>query len=86
MPKTKTGYCQPTKNKDSSNEAEVKQESEDEDRRNPFAELLAEVGIDRSSLPRLTNGELMRISETDIVTYHGWMYLKRPLPEEAKRS
>lgn len=64
----------------------VKQDNENEDRRNPFAELLAEVGIDRSSLPPLTNGELMRISETDIVTYHGWMHLNRPLPEEAREK
>jgi excisionase family DNA binding protein len=64
----------------------VLQSTEKEDRRNPFAELLAEVGIDRSSLPSLTNGELMRISETDLVTYHGWMYLNRPLPEEAREK
>lgn len=56
------------------------------ERRNPFAELLAEVGIDRSSLPSLTNGELMRISETDLATYHGWAYLNRPLPEEAREK
>jgi ABC-type phosphate/phosphonate transport system substrate-binding protein len=62
----------------------AKQESENDDQRNPFAELLAEVGIERSSLPSLTNGELMRICETDLITYHGWMYLNRPLPEEAR--
>jgi excisionase family DNA binding protein len=74
----------PPKTKTRQTKQKVKQDNENKDRRNPFAELLAEVGIDRSSLPPLTNGELMRISETDIVTYHGWMYLNRPLPEEAR--
>ena len=64
----------------------TQQGTEDENQRNPFAELLAEVGIDRSSLPPFTNGELMRISETNIVTYHGWMYLNRPFPEEAREK
>lgn len=64
----------------------AQQSNEDENQRNPFAELLAEIGIDRSSLPPLTNGELMRISETNIVTYHGWMYLNRPFPEEAREK
>lgn len=60
--------------------------TEDQNQRNPFAELLAEIGLDRSSLPLFTNGELMRISETNIVTYHGWMYLNRPFPEEAREK
>jgi excisionase family DNA binding protein len=64
----------------------TKQIIEDQSQRNPFAELLAEIGIDRSSLPSITNGELMRISETEIGTYHGWMYLNRPLPEEAREK
>lgn len=64
----------------------AQQSNEDENQRNPFAELLAEIGIDRSSLPPLTNGELMRISETNIATYHGWMYLNRPFPEEAREK
>jgi len=64
----------------------AQQGTEDENQRNPFAELLAEIGIDRNSLPSLTNGELMRISETDIATYHGWMYLNRPFPEEAREK
>jgi excisionase family DNA binding protein len=59
---------------------------EDENQRNPYAELLDEIGIDRSRLPQYTNGELMRISETDIATYHGWLYLNRPLPEEAREK
>lgn len=60
--------------------------TDDENQQNPFAELLAEIGIDRRSLPPLTNAELMRISETDIATYHGWMYLNRPFPEEAREK
>ncbi len=64
----------------------AQQGTEDGNQRNPFAELLAEIGIDRSSLRPFTNGELMRISETNIVTYHGWMYLNRPLPEEAREK
>ena len=59
---------------------------EDWNQRNSFVLLLEEIGIDRSRLPPYTNGELMRISETDIATYHGWLYLKRPLPEEAREK
>jgi excisionase family DNA binding protein len=64
----------------------AKQDDEERDRKNPFAKLLAEVGIDRNSLPPITNGELMRISGTDIVQYSGWMYHNRPLPQEAREK
>lgn len=83
-PRKKTIPTSSTKTRKAKQKA--KQVTEDEIKRNPFAELLAEVEIDRNNLPSLTNGELMRISETDIVTYHGWMYLNRPLPEEAREK
>lgn len=50
---------------------------------NLFRRALAEMGIDPASIPPMTNGELMRISETDVPTFHGWMYHNRPLPAEA---
>jgi excisionase family DNA binding protein len=49
----------------------------------PFTALLSEIGIEENLRPATTNGELMRIAEVDIPTFHGWMYLNRPLPEEA---
>ena len=33
----------------------------------------------------MTNGDLMRIAETDVVTMHGWQYLKRSLPEAERQ-
>lgn len=54
-----------------------------EERISPFSILLSELGIDRSDLPPITNGELMRVAEVDIATMHGWLYLNRSLPEEA---
>lgn len=57
--------------------------AEIEERRNPFSDLLSEIGVSRSSLPPLTNGELRRIAEVDIATFHGWMYLNRKMPEVA---
>jgi excisionase family DNA binding protein len=56
---------------------------ESEERISPLSVLLNELGIDRSSLPPLTNGDLMRFAEVDIATMHGWKYLGRSLPEEA---
>jgi len=52
----------------------------------PFEVLLREIGIDRDSLPPLTNGELMRIAEVDTPTMHGWMYLNRSFPEEVRKK
>lgn len=55
-----------------------------EERHNsPFDTLLKELGVDRASLPNLTNGELMRIADVDIPTLHGWIYLNRELPRPA---
>ena len=54
-----------------------------EERISPLFILLSELGIDRSGLPPITNGELMRIAEVDSASMHGWLYLNRPLPEEA---
>ena len=45
--------------------------------------MLKEIGVDRTSLPALTNGDLRRIAEVDIPTMHGWLYLNRELPTEA---
>jgi excisionase family DNA binding protein len=50
---------------------------------NPFSLLLAEIGVDRSDLPPMTNGDLMRIAEVDVSTFHGWHYLHRPMAQEA---
>jgi hypothetical protein len=44
---------------------------------------LDELGIDRSKLPPITNGDLMRFAEVDIATMHGWLYLSQPLPKVA---
>lgn len=54
-----------------------------EDPPNPFSDLLNEIGVSRSSVPPQTNGGLRRIAEVDIATFHGWMYLKKELPEAA---
>lgn len=43
----------------------------------------ARLGVGEDALPRLTNGELMRIAEVDKLTMHGWLYLNRDLPESA---
>lgn len=59
------------------------QELPGEKRISPLSKLLTEIGIERSSLPPITNGELTRIAEVDIHTLHGWQYLRRSLPEEA---
>lgn len=53
------------------------------ERISPLTILLRELGIERNSLPTITNGDLMRIAEVDIATMHGWQYLSRSLPEEA---
>ncbi len=57
-----------------------------EERISPFQELLSEIGVERSSLPPITNGEIMRIAEVDIPVCHGWLYLNRPLPEDAREK
>lgn len=61
------------------------QKVQSEERISPLSILLSELGIDRSSLPSITNGDLMRITGVDIATMHGWTYLNRSLPEEAMR-
>ena len=60
--------------------------AEIEERRTPFSDLLNEIGVNRSSLPPLTNGELRQIAEVDIATFHGWMYHDRELPEAARKK
>lgn len=45
-----------------------------------FAERL---GVDESTLPRMTNGDVQRIAEIDIPTLHGWTYRGRELPDAA---
>lgn len=54
-----------------------------EEKPNPFRLLLKEIGVDRDKLGVLTHGELMRIAQVDLSTFHGWMYLGRAMPEEA---
>lgn len=58
-------------------------ETESEERVNPFSVLLKELGVERSAMPSITNGDLMRIAEVDLPTMHGWIYLGRELPEAA---
>lgn len=57
--------------------------TDSEERQNPFFDLLDHLGVNRRNLPAFTNGELMRIAEVDIPTFHGWKYLNRELPEAA---
>ena len=59
------------------------QEVQSEERISPLTVLLSEIGIEGSSLPPITNGDLMRIAEVDIAIMHGWQYLNKPLPDEA---
>jgi hypothetical protein len=58
-------------------------EAKSEERVNPFSLLLKELGVERSAMPSITNGDLMRIAEVDLPTMHGWIYLGRGLPEAA---
>lgn len=66
-----------------SNEKAKAQETKTEEWVSPFTRLAIGMGVDRSSLPPLTNGDLMRIAEVDLPTFHGWQYLNKPLPEPA---
>lgn len=59
------------------------QEAESDERIRPLNVLLSELGIEMSSLPPITNGELRQITEVDIATMHGWLYLNGSLPQEA---
>lgn len=52
----------------------------------PFDSLLKAIGVDRSRLPPVTNGDLRRIAEVDIATMHGWIYLNRELPDIALKK
>jgi hypothetical protein len=54
-----------------------------EEKSSPFRLLLEEIGMDQDDLGPLTNGELRRIAQVDLPTFHGWMYLGRKMPEEA---
>jgi excisionase family DNA binding protein len=60
-----------------------RQEVKNDERVSPLSVLLSELGIERSSLPPITNGDLMRIAQVDVATMHGWLYLNRALPKEA---
>lgn len=41
------------------------------------------IGIEPERIPRLTNGELMKIAGVDTATLHGWQYLGRDLTSSA---
>jgi excisionase family DNA binding protein len=58
-------------------------ETKSEERVSPFSLLLKELGVERTALPSITNGDLMRIAEVDIPTLHSWIYHGRELPEAA---
>lgn len=51
--------------------------------RNILAFFASRLGVDEAALPRMTNGEIMRIAEVDIPTLHGWTYRNRDMPETA---
>jgi excisionase family DNA binding protein len=73
-PERQSSKRQPTK---------AKAKPEEQRRTGPFDLLLKEIGVDRDTLPPITNGDLMRIAEVDIPTLHGWQWHNRTLPEEA---
>jgi excisionase family DNA binding protein len=56
---------------------------ESAERSSGFSQFLKSVGIARSELPPLTNGELMQVAGVDLVQWHGWQYLGKALPGEA---
>jgi excisionase family DNA binding protein len=56
---------------------------ESAERSSGFSHFLKSVGIARSELPPLTNGELMRFAGVDLVQWHGWQYLGKALPDDA---
>lgn len=58
-------------------------DSEGHKQTNPFRQLLAEIGVKYADVHPITNGQIRRIAEVDVETCHGWLYLNRPLPEEA---
>ncbi len=60
-----------------------RQSGGEEKRPSPFDSLLKEVGVDLDDVGPLTNGDLMRIAEVDLPTMHGWLYLRREMPEAA---
>lgn len=59
---------------------------ESADRSSGFSQFLKSVGIARSELPPLTNGELMQVAGVDLVQWHGWQHLGKALPDEARES
>jgi excisionase family DNA binding protein len=81
--KTKTSASEPRRKQNAPVVRAIEKKTEDEERRNPFSDLLIEIEVDRSQLPKITNGDLMRIAEVDIATCHGWLYLNRELPDAA---
>lgn len=60
--------------------AQQKPEQED---LNPLKLLLTEIGLEWDVLSTLPHGELLRVAEVDIPTFHGWRYLGRSMPVEA---
>jgi excisionase family DNA binding protein len=57
---------------------------ESAERSSGFSQFLKSVGIARSELPPLTNGELMQVAGVDLVQWHGWQHLGKDLPVEAR--
>lgn len=57
---------------------------ESAERSSGFSQFLKSVGIARSELPPLTNGELMQVAGVDLVQWHGWQHLGKALPVEAR--
>jgi len=54
----------------------------EQERTNPFKLLLEEIGVDHDKLGPVTFGELMKITEVDLPTFHGLMYKGHDMPAE----
>lgn len=46
-------------------------------------QLAVSLGVAYEALPRVTNGDLMRLAEVDMPTLHGWQYRQLDMPEPA---
>jgi hypothetical protein len=72
----KTSVAAPQDQRDSENRAEGRT-------RSILAYFAERLGVEEDALPRMTNGEIMRVAEVDTPTLHGWVYRNRDMPDEA---
>lgn len=71
-----TSVAAPHDQRDSENRAEGRT-------RSILAYFAERLGVDEDALPRMTNGEIMRIAQVDTPILHGWAYRNRDIPDEA---